>query len=174
MKKAINFVINSIILFVSYFITAFLVMLVLQVPMRIFIDAESQLEFFWKTVVQYTCMVAVCVVFLLVRNPEHKVSYLKHIENSKWELRDACFYVVKNKNFWLNTAGFAIWPIFVPKYFGALNLFYVSEEFLSSFPASILVIFTVDLPFVVFSFIAWVIVLRHWSKTRLHRVHNDQ
>ena len=100
MKKAINFVINSIILFVSYFITAFLVMLILQVPMRIFIDAESQLEFFWKAVTQYACMVAVCVVFLLVRNPEHKVLYLKHIENSEWELRDACFYVVKNKNFW--------------------------------------------------------------------------
>ena len=174
MKKAISFVINSIILFVSYFITAFLVMLILQVPMRIFIDAESRLEFFWKTVVQYACMVAVCVVFLLVRNPEHKVSYLKHIENSEWELRDACLYVIKNKNFWLNTVGFAIWPIFVPKYFGALNLFYVSKEFLSSFPSSILVIFTVDLPFVLFSFIAWVIVLRHWSKTRLHRVHNDQ
>ena len=174
MKKAISFVINSIILFVSYFITAFLVMLILQVTMRIFIDAESRLEFFWKTIVQYACMVAVCVVFLLVRNPEHKVLYLKHIENSEWELRDACLYVIKNKNFWLNTAGCAIWPIFVPKYFGALNLFYVSEEFLSCFPSSILVIFTVDLPFYLFSFIAWVIVLRHWSNTRLHRVHNDQ
>ena len=173
MKKAINFVINSIILFVSYFITAFLVMLILQVPMRIFIDAESQLEFFWKAVTQYACMVAVCVVFLLVRNPEHKTLYLKHIENGEWNLRDACVYVIKNKYFWINTAGFAVWPILVPKLFGAINLFYASKEFLSSFPISILVIFTVDLPFVVFSFIAWLIVTRYWSKTRMHRAQND-
>ena len=173
MKKVINFIGNSIFLFGTYIIAAFLIMLILQVPMRIFIDAESQLEYLWKALVQYAVMVAVCVVFLLVRNTEHKVVYLKHIENGEWNLRDACVYVIKNKYFWINTAGFAVWPILVPKLFGAINLFYASKDFLSSFPISILVIFTVDLPFVVFSFIAWLIVTRYWSKTRMHRAQND-
>ena len=92
-------------------------------------------------------------------------------------METACFAhalaVIKNKYFWINTAGFAVWPILVPKLFGAINLFYASKEFLSSFPISILVIFTVDLPFVVFSFIAWLIVTRYWSKTRMHRTQND-
>ncbi len=173
MKKILSFLVNSVILFVSYFIGAFLVMLILQVPMRIFIDAETRLEFLWKTVVQYAAMVAVCVVFLLVRNPEHKVAYLKHIEGDDWTLRDACLYVIKNKNFWLNTLGFAVWPIIVPKYFGTVNLLYVSEEFLRTFPRSVLTIFTVDLPFVILSFAAWLILTRRWSRTRLHSHKND-
>ena len=101
MKKVINFIGNSIFLFGTYIIAAFLVMLVLQVPMRIFIDAESQLEYLWKALVQYAVMVVVCVVFLLIRNTEHKVVYLKHIENGEWNLRDACVYVIKNKYFWI-------------------------------------------------------------------------
>lgn len=168
MKKVINIAINSVILFVTYIITAFLIMLILQVPMRIVFDAESTLEYLWKTVVQYACMVAVCVGFLLFRNPEHKVEYIKHIENGEWNFVDACRYTLKNKNFWINSAGFAIWPVIVPKLFGTINLIYVSKEFLNSFPKSILVILTVDIPFVIFSFAAWLIVTRYWSKTRIH------
>jgi len=168
MKKLISFAINSVILFVTYVLTAFLIMLILQVPMRIIFDAESKSEFLWKTIVQYACMVAVCVGFLLFRNPEHKIDYLKHIENGEWSLKDSCLYTMKNKHFWINTIGFAVWPVIIPKLFGTINLLYASEEFLLNFPSSILVIFTVDVPFVIFSFAAWMIVTRYWSKTRIH------
>ena len=173
MKKVINCAINSVILFVTYFITAFLILLILQVPMRFIFEAGTKLEFLWKTIVQYACMVVVCVGFLLLRNPEHKVEYLKHIENGEWNFRDACLYTSRNKNFWINSVGFAIWPVLIPKYFGAINLLYASEEFLNSFPTAIFVIFTVDVPFVIFSFAAWLIVTRYWSKTRMHR-HKEQ
>lgn len=69
MKKVINFIGNSIFLFGTYIIAAFLIMLILQVPMRIFIDAESQLEYLWKALVQYAVMVAVCVVICLSEIP---------------------------------------------------------------------------------------------------------
>ena len=169
MKKIFGFIINSVALFVSYFIMTILVIMVLQTPMRILFDADSKSEYFWKTIVLYAGMVVVCVGQFLTRDPGQKVQYLKHIENTSFDIKDSCLYVLKNKDFWKNSIGFSIWPIMIPKIFGVINLLYVSAEFLQIFPKSILTIFTVDLPFIAISFVTWIVMLYSWSAKRLHK-----
>ena len=85
------------------------------------------------------------------------------------ECKKIChIYILKNKDFWFNTLGFAIWPVIVPTLFGVINRLYVSASFLESFPASILSIITVDVPFILLSLVAWMIILYRWSKGRLY------
>ena len=169
MRKVFGFIGNSIILFVPYFIMTVLILMILQTPMRLLFEAESKLEYLWKTIVLYGGMVVVCAVHFLNRNPGQKVQYLKHIENRSFQLKDSFFYVIKNKDFWRNCSGFSIWPIIIPRFFGVINLLYVSKEFLQTFPKFILTVFTVDLPFIVISFITWIVILHRWSEKRLHK-----
>ena len=169
MRKIFSFIGNSLILFVSYFIMTTLTIMILQTPMRIIFEAESKPEYLWKTIVLYGGMVVVCVIHFLNRNPGQKLQYLRHIENTSFQLKDAFFYVIKNKDFWKNCLGFSVWPIIIPKIFGVINLLYVSRGFLNSFPKFILTVFTVDLPFILISFITWIVFLHRWSANRLHK-----
>ena len=137
--------------------------MILQVPIRFVVDAESQGEFLIKALLMYAVMIVVCVGYLLLRSSEQKLQYMHHIEQSGWSFVENSKYVIKNKQFWMNTVGFAIWPIILPKLFGVINRLYVSESFLEQFPKSLLVVFTVILPFVVLSYLAWIMILRYWS-----------
>lgn len=168
MKKIIKFVFNSVISYWSYFLISFLLIMILQTPMRLIFGAETKVEYLWKTVLMYAVMIEVCVVQLLFRASEQKLQYLKHIEGGAWSFGDSVIYTLKNKAFWANSIGFAIWPIILPKLFGVINLLYVSKDFLETFPKSILVLFTVDLPFLLLSLVAWVVIQHFWSIKRLH------
>ena len=163
LKRILAFVGHFAILFWSYFLTSTLLMMVLQVPMRFLFDVESQGEFLWKTVLMYSVMILVCVGHLLFRSSEQKLQYLHHIEQSGWSFGDGASYVIKNKQFWMNTVGFAVWPVMIPGLFGVINRLYVSKSFLEQFPKQVLVIFTVILPFALLSYLTWNVVLRYWS-----------
>ena len=108
-------------------------------------------------------MILVCVGHLLFRSSEQKLQYLHHIEQSGWSFGDGASYVIKNKQFWMNTVGFAVWPVMIPGLFGVINRLYVSKSFLEQFPKQVLVIFTVILPFALLSYLTWNVVLRYWS-----------
>ena len=142
--------------------------MILQTPMRLVFGAETKLEYLWKTVLMYAVMIEVCVVQLLFRSTEQKLQYLKHIEGGAWNFGDSVIYTFKNKTFWASSIGFAIWPVILPKLFGVINLLYVSKDFLESFPKSVLVLVTVDLPFILISFASWIMIEYFWSAKRLH------
>ena len=168
MKKVFRFLLNSVSLFWSYLLVVFLIGLIIMVPLRVFIPAESRGEYLWKTILQYLIMIVVCSVHLLITAPTYKVYYLHTLGAEKWSLRSAFLYTVKNPGFWYNFAGFAVWPIILPRLFGVVNLLYFDQSVLQSFPNSILTILTVDLPFLLLSVPAWLLVLHHWSKKRLY------
>ena len=169
MKKIGSFIINSFILFWSYFLTSFLCLMVLQTFMRLIFDADSKWEFAWKTLVMYAFMLITCMVHLKVTASTHKTKYLTYMSGKEWSLKETLAYVLKNTDFWLNTIGFAIWPIIIPKFFGAIQWLYVSATFLETFPRAILAIPTVSLPIVILSLAGWVLTLRTWCMGRLHK-----
>ena len=169
MKKVGSFIINSFILFWSYFLTSFLCLMVLQTFMRLIFDADSKWEFAWKTLVMYAFMLITCMVHLKVTASTHKTKYLTYMSGKEWSLKETLAYVLKNTDFWLNTIGFAIWPIIIPKFFGAIQRLYVSATFLETFPRAVLAIPTVSLPIVILSLAGWVLTLRTWCMGRLHK-----
>ena len=168
MKKIGSFIVNSFVLFWSYFVSSTLCLIVLQIVMRMFIDASSRGEYLWKTIYLYAWMSATCMTHLKVTASTHKTKYLAHMRGKEWTFRGALVYTLRNGDFWLNSIGFAIWPVIIPKFFGVIHLLYVSPQFMESFPASILSIPTVSLPILIFSAIGWVMVLRLWCKNRIH------
>lgn len=169
MKKVGSFIINSFILFWSYFLTSFLSLMVLQTVMRLIFDADSKGEFAWKALVMYAFMLITCMVHLKITASTHKTKYLDYMSGKEWSFKEALTYTLKNLDFWLNTIGFAIWPVIIPKFFGAIQRLYVSAAFLESFPRAILAIPTVSLPIVILSLTGWVLTLRGWYKERLHK-----
>ena len=169
MKKIGSFIVNSFILFWSYFLTSTLGIMILQTIMRLFIDADSKGEFAWKTLVMYAFMLITCMVHLKVTASTHKTKYLTYMSGKEWSFKETLAYVLKNTDFWLTTIGFAIWPIIIPKFFGAIQRLYVSVAFLETFPRAVLAIPTVSLPIVILSLVGWVLTLRTWCVGRLHK-----
>ena len=168
MKKFGSFIVNSLILFWSYFLGSTLCMMVLQTAMRLFIDANSKGEYLWKTFCLYAWMLVACMVHLKITASTHKARFLTHMKGKEWSFKDAMSYILENSDFWLNSIGFAIWPMIIPKFFGVINLFYFSPSFVASFPRSILSGLTVSLPILIFSAIGWVVVLHRWCRNRIH------
>ena len=172
MKKVVSFVVNSVVLFWGYFLLSFLIMFVLQVPMRVIFDAFSVWEYLWKAIVTYASMVAVCVVKELMDSTNQKRRYLDHLGDGEWSVKDSVLYTVKNPIFWRNTIGFAIWPVLIPRIFGAVTHLYFSEQTMETVPLSLLVIVSIVIPSFICSFLAWPCVLYHWSETRIHKQTN--
>ncbi|MBQ7378103.1 MAG: hypothetical protein IJW70_00320 [Clostridia bacterium] len=168
MKKIGSFIVNSVALFWSYFISSFLCLLVMQTVMRLFIDADSKGEYLWKTVCLYAFMLGTCMVYLKVTASTHKTKYLTYMSGKEWSFKHTWGYILKNPEFWQVSIGFAIWPVIIPKLFGSIHRLYVSPEFLASFPLPILSVFTVSLPILMLSAAAWLLVLRSWCKNRMH------
>lgn len=166
--KVFRFLLNSVILFWTYFVSSIFVLFLIQMPMRFLIPGESKGEYLWKTIVLYLAMVIVCTVHLLVRSPTHKVRYLQALGEGTWSFPSACKYTVRNPGFWYQTAGFAPWPVILPRLFGVIHKFYFSESFLQAVPGPIVSLIVVDVPFVILSFLTWVFILRHWSLKRIH------
>ena len=169
MKKIGTFLLNSVIQFGGYFLSSLLCIGVLQIVMRTFIKAESTGENLWKTLVMYAFMAATAVVFKAVIRSSDKAGYFAHMEGRESSLKETARSTLKNVDFWLCSAGFAIWAIIIPKAFGAINRLFLGAELYESFPLSILSVLTVSLPIMAFSFAAWVIVPRYWEKNRLHK-----
>ena len=169
MKKIGTFLLNSVIQFGSYFLSSILCIGVLQILMRMFIKAESTGENLWKALVMYAFMAATAIVFVSVTRSAEKAKYFAYMEDRENSIKETALYTLKNVDFWLCGAGFAVWPIILPKLFGAINRLFLGAELYKTFPLSILSVLTVSLPILVFSFAAWVLVLRHWEKKRLHK-----
>lgn len=169
MRKIGSFIVTSFVMFWSYFVCSFLCLMVMQTFLRLFIDADSKGEYLWKTVVMYAWTVITCMVQLRVTASTHKPKYLGYMQGKEWSLRETVAYILKNSDFWLGSIGFAIWPVILPKFFGAIHRLYVSSEFYVSFPTSILAVLTVSLPMMILSAVGWMLVLRSWCKNRLHR-----
>lgn len=168
MKKIGNFVVNSTVLFLSYFVSSTLCMIVVQPIMRLFVDANSKGEYLWKTVYLYAWILATCIVHLKITASTHKTKYLAAMKDKEWSLKGEFRYILKNSDFWINSVGFAIWPIIIPNFFGVIHLFYFRPNFVECFPKAILSIMTVSFPILIFSAIGWGLVLRQWFKNRLH------
>lgn len=168
--RAVRFVLNSCILFWSYTLIGFLARLILQTPLRMIgIAADTRAEYLWQTVVMYAIMLVVCVGHLLLRNAGQKVDYFRAVDNRPWDLREAVTYVLRNPDFWENSIGFAVWPLLFPKLFNTIHLLYVSRTTLETFPKPLLALLTVSMPFVLFSFAAWLLILYRWNVTRMHK-----
>ncbi|MBE6675505.1 MAG: hypothetical protein E7594_01555 [Ruminococcaceae bacterium] len=169
MKKIGRFLLHSLVLFWSYFLSSFLCLLVLQTVMRLFVEADSKGEYFWKSVCMYAFMLGTCMVYLKVTASTHKTQYLAYMNGREWSFKKTLAYILKNPDYWSASLGFAIWPVILPKLFGAIHRLYVSPELLISFPRAILSVLTVSLPIVVLSAVAWLLVLRLWCKNRMHK-----
>ena len=168
MKKIGSFIVNSFVLFWSYFLTSTLCMMVVQTIMRLFVDANSKGEYLWKTIYLYAWILVTCMVYLKATASTHKTQYLAFMKGKEWSLKDTVGYILKNSDFWLCSIGFAIWPVIIPKFFGVIHLLYVSPTFLESVPPAILSIPTVSLPILILSAVGWILVLRFWCKKRIH------
>ena len=166
MKKVGSFILNSIILFWGYFLSSSLFLLVMQTFMRMIIDADSKGEYLWKTLVMYFFMLAINIGYLSVTASTHKTKFLNFTAEKEWTLTQTVTYIAKSTDFWLCSIGFAVWPIMLPRLFGAINRLYVSPEFYQSFPLSILSVVTVSLPGILLCFAGWVLVLSHWYSRR--------
>ena len=171
--KILRFVLNSAILFWSYFLPSLLIVMILQTPLRLIVPALSKGEYLWKTVVMYLTMAVACSVFTMLRSPLYKIRYFRSLGDNSWTFGAACRYIVRCPDFWYNAAGFAVWPALLPSLFGVIHRLYFSAEFLESAPLRLLAILTVDLPFILVNFIAWIILLRYWSKNRMHTAGNS-
>ncbi len=169
MKKIGSFILNSIVLFWSYFISSFLCLLVLQTVMRLFVDADSKGEYLWKAVLMYAFMLGTCMVYLKVTASTHKPRYFAYMSGKNRSFKETLVYILKNPEFWSASIGFAIWPVILPKLFGAIHRLYVSPELLVSFPRLILSLLTVSLPILILSAVGWLLVLRSWCKSRMHK-----
>ena len=168
MKKIGSFIVNSFVLFWSYFLSSTLCVMVAQTVMRLFIDANSKGEYLWKTIYLYAWMLATCMIHLKITASTHKTKYLAYMKGKEASLGEAVKYALKNSDFWLNSIGFAIWPVIIPKFFGVIHLLYFSPELVASFPQQFLSVITVSVPIVIFSAIGWVVVLHQWCKKRIH------
>ena len=168
MRKIGSFILNSVVLFWSYFISSFLCLLVLQMIMRIFVEADSKGEYLWKAVLMYAFMLGTCMVYLKVMASTHKTKYLAYMSGKGWSFKYTLVYILKNTDFWSGSIGFAIWPVVPPKLFGAIHRLYVSPELMVSFPRPILSLLTVSLPILILSVVGWLIVLHSWCKSRMH------
>lgn len=168
MKKIGHFLLNSVVLFWSYFISSFLCLLVLQTVMRLFVEADSKGEYLWKSVCMYAFVLGTCMVYLQITASTHKPRYLAYMSGKDWSFKETLAYILKNPEFWLASIGFAIWPVILPKLFGAIHRLYFSPELLLSVPRAILSLVTVSLPIVILSAVAWLLVLRSWCKNRMH------
>lgn len=169
MKKVGTFLLGSVIQFGSYFLSSLLCIGVLQVLMRLFIKADSWGENLWKALCMYAFMAAIAIAFKATAGSADKAKYFAYMEGRERSLKETALYTLKNADFWLCSTGFAIWPIILPKLFGAINRLYLSPELYEMFPLSILSVLTVSLPILVLSFVAWVLVLRSWEKKRLYK-----
>ena len=169
MKKIGTFLLNSVIQFGSYFLSSLLSIGVLQILMRLFIKAESTGENLWKALVMYAFMAATAIAFKAVARSSDKTEYFAYMEGKEKSFKESARYTLKSVDFWLCSAGFAIWAIIIPKAFGAINRLFLGAELYETFPLSILSVLTVSLPIMAFSFAAWVIVPRYWEKNRLHK-----
>jgi len=168
MKKIGHFLLNSVVLFWSYFISSFLCLLVLQTVMRLFVEADSKWEYLWKSACMYAFVLGTCMVYLQITASTLKPRYLAYMSGKDWSFKETLAYILKNQEFWSVSLGFAIWPVILPKLFGAIHRLYFSPELLVSFPRAILSFVTVSLPIVILSAVAWLLVLRLWCKSRMH------
>ena len=168
MKKIGSFLLNSIILFWSYFLSSFLFLMVMQTIMRLFVDADSKGEYLWKSVCMYAFMLGTCMVYLKVTASTHKIKYLAYMSGKEWSFKYTLVYVLKNPDFWSASIGFAIWPVIIPQTCGAIHRLYFSPELLASFPRAILSVATVSLPILILSAVGWLLVLCSWCKSRMH------
>ena len=162
-----RFIVNSLTHFWSYLLLCLTVTVALQLVMRIFIDADTFLEFLWKAIVSYVCMVTVSVFWSLRDSGGIKKEYLLSVGEEP-SLKMNVLYTLKCRLFWENLIGFAIWPLVIPRLFGAITRLYFSANIMETVPLNFLVIVSVILPFLICSFISWQIVLLVWSKT----IHN--
>ena len=169
MKKIGIFILNSVVLFWSYFLSSTLCMLVLQTAIRIVVEADSKGEYLWKSVCMYAFMLGTCMVYLRVTASTHKTKYLAFMSGKEWSFQQTFAYILKNPEFWSASIGFAIWPVMLPKLFGAIHRLYFSPELLVSFPRALLSVLTVSLPILILSAVAWLLVLRAWCKNRMHK-----
>lgn len=169
MKKIGSFILNSIILFWGYFLGSSLFLLVMQTFMRMIIDADSKGEFLWKSLVMYIFMLATNIGYLSVTASTHKTNFLKFMEGKEWTPAQTVVYIAKSVDFWLCSIGFAVWPIMLPRFFGAINRLFVSADIYQSFPLSVLSVATVSLPIILLSFVGWALMLSHWYRQRLHK-----
>ena len=169
MKKIGSFILNSIVLFWSYFISSSLCLLVLQTAMRIFVEADSKGEYLWKSICMYAFVLGTCMAYLQVTASTHKPRYLAYMNGKDRSFVDTWVYILKNPEFWSASIGFAIWPVILPKLFGAIHRLYFSPELLESFPRAILSAVTVSCPILILSAAGWSLVLRWWYKNRMHK-----
>ncbi len=167
MKKIGSFLIHSVTLFGVYLLVTLLLTAVLQVVLRIFVPADSWGEYLWKALLSYGVMLAVSAVYLNVSGAEHKRAYLASTEGTAWSFGHSLSFTLKNFDLWSRIMAFAVWPVIIPKFFGAINRLYVSKDFLASFPARVLVLATVDVPFILMQISAWVIVTLVWHRGRM-------
>jgi len=174
MKKIGSFILHSVVLFWSYFLSSSLCLLVLQTAVRIFIEADSKGEYLWKSVCMYAFMLGTCMVYLKVTASTHKTGYFAYMSGKEWSFRETLQYILKNADFWSASLGFAVWPVMLPKLFGAIHRLYFSPEFLASFPRAILSVVTVSLPILILSAFGWLLVLRSWCKHRMHTHRTDE
>lgn len=168
MKKVLGFLLNSVVLFWGYFLSSTLFLMVIQTFMRIFIPADGFGEHLWKTIVLYFFMAAACSVRLAATSPIHKVKYFQSLGDNQWSFSHACRYTIKNVDFWYHVIGFCIWPVLIPKLFGVIHHLYFGAAVLEKIPAPVISVLVVDLPFIPISFLIWILILRNWSKKRLH------
>lgn len=169
MKKIGGFILNSVVLFWSYFLSSSLCLLVLQTVMRIVVEADSKGEYLWKSVCMYAFMSGTCMMYLKITASTHKTRYLAYMSGKEWSYKETLVYVLKNPEFWSASLGFAVWPVILPKLFGSIHRLYFSPEFVASFPRAILSVVTVSLPILILSALGWLLVLRSWCKNRMHR-----
>jgi len=169
MRKVGHLIVNSIVLFWGYFLLWFAVVGLLQVPMRAIFEAFTKWEYLWKAITSYVCMVIVCVVWELKSSTEHKRIYINSLENSEWHIKGSVLYTLKSSLFWKNFFCFSIWPIVIPTIFRAVTRLYFNDTVIEQVPLSLLVIFSIVIPFGICSFLAWQIVLYRWSKDRMHK-----
>ena len=170
MKKIGNFIVTSIVLFGSYFLASTFGMMVIQTLMRLFVDANSRGEYLWKTIYIYACITAICILHLKITATTQKTKFLTYMSGKKWSFKESISYILKSSDFWLNSIGFALWPMIVPKLFGVVNLLYFSPSVVENFPQSLLSALTVSLPILIFSGIGWELTLRRWYQSRMHTV----
>lgn len=168
MKKIGNFIVTSIVLFGSYFLVSTLGMMVIQTLMRLFVDANSHGEYLWKTIYVYMCIAAVCMFHLKITAATQKTKFLTYMSGKQWRFKESTGYILKSRDFWLNSIGFALWPMIVPKLFGVVNLLYFSPSVVENFPQSLLSVLTVSLPILFLSGIGWEFTLHRWYQSRMH------
>ncbi len=167
MKKAGSFILHSITLFGMYLLVTLLLTAIVQFVMRSFVPADSRGEYLWKALLSYGVMLAVSAGYLNVSGSEHKRAYLSSTEGTAWSFGRSLSFTLKNCDLWARIVAFAVWPVIIPKFFGAINRLYVSEAFLASFPARVLVLATVNVPFILMQIGAWIIVTSVWHRGRM-------